>query len=759
MKKNAISVFMTIFLLFFGNTILLADNWIDYNPPIMDNRTVDPFRYSTQGEFFDLSGSEFRTIVHQQSALSKLVTQPDKKKIVIQCEFQGNKEFEYVHLLTPIKIETSGCRFGGRFKTSFDETGNVSVRFRDPSGEIHQQSFGKPNGEMQFVPVERMPHAWESWGGDNDKVLQFPCEIDSILLDRPRKDFAGKGTFEISDLVLYQSTEPQPMLKLQFASGNPQALVFEGQGTLRFRLTPVKPDFLKGDEKLYVKFDFRSAKNGNSFSNTNDSNLTGDAVRYCSALKSFIDPVNIKANGQTVDESILFKGLAVPAEGVVVEIPVTSTGAIRCVLFPETITFDNVSVNQPEKKRTGQPVFFSFGSITPNVPVDERFGTCTHYIWNWWSINSMPFIKRAGIGMLRDEVYWNIVEKNKGEYFFPAKAEEYINEAINLKIDPLIALNYSNPFYDNNGYPVSPEAQAGYAEYTKQFVKYYKNRIKYVEIWNEWYVGVGMSHLQSKEKQNTAENYVNLIKAASEAIRAENPEVYIIGGGGDHPDYHFQQIETEIKAGVMKYCDAYSLHPYRQPNKPDKGIVNEVLRVVDLMKQNGCREPKIWITEIGWPTPKQHPAPDTELFQASMLVRSAIPLLATGVVERYFWYNLKNKGLNRLDEEENFGLLRDDRLGLHAKPAYIAYAVMARHTAGRNIIADQQIGNEKENLFVFRLQKKNEPDILVLWTLEGTQSVKLTETATKACNLFGTPLKIPADNCWAISEEPLWISF
>jgi hypothetical protein len=747
--------------LFFGNAILFADDWIDYDPPIIDNSTLDPLRYSPQGEFFDLTDSGFRTITHPQSTQSELVTQPDKKKIVIQCEFLGNKEFEYVHLLTPIKVTKPNSRFGGRFKTSFNEIGTVAVRFCDPSGEIHQQSFGQPNGEMQFVPVERKPHAWESWGGDNDKILQFPCKIESILLDRPRKDFAGKGTVEISDLVLYQPAEPEPesMLKLQFAADNPRALIFDGQGILRFRLAPIKPDLLKENEKLYAKFDFRSVKDGDSFEKTNDHKSTRDKFIYRSAQKLFIDSVNIKVNGQTVDGLTLHKGLAVPAEGVVVEIPVTAPGAVRCVLFPETMISENSSGNSTVKNRTGLPIFFSFGSMQPNTPIDERFGVCTHYIWNWWSINSMPFINRSGMGMLRDEVLWNMVEKNKDEYVFPPKAEEYINEAIKHKIDPLIILNYANPFYDNYGYPVSPEALAGYAEYAKQFVKHYKNRIKYVEIWNEWYIGVGMDHIKSKEKQNTPENYVHLLKAASEAIRAENPDVYIIGGGGDHPAYHVKEIEAELKAGAMKYCDAYSLHPYRHPKKPDKGIVNEVLHVADLMKQNGCPKPKIWITEISWPTPKQHPAPDAELFQASMLVRSAIPLLATGVVERYFWYNLKNRGLDQLDEEQNFGLLRDDRLGLHAKPAYIAFAVMTRQTAGRNIIADQQIGNEKENLFAFRLQKPNEPDILVLWTSEGTQKVRLTETAINSCNLFGTPLKIPENNYWTISEEPLWISF
>jgi len=166
----------------------------------------------------------------------------------------------------------------------------------------------------------------------------------------------------------------------------------------------------------------------------------------------------------------------------------------------------------------------------------------------------------------------------------------------------------------------------------------------------------------------------------------KNDEASIIGGGGDHPLHERKQIEAMFEAGALKYCDAFSIHPYRQPRTPEEsGLVEEVMHIAGLMKKYGVEKPKLWITELGWPTSKKHPAKDAELFQAAMIVRSVIPLLATGVVEKYFWYDLKNDGLDRIDQEHNFGIIRHERLNSQIKPSFVAFAVTSSNTAGRNI--------------------------------------------------------------------------
>jgi hypothetical protein len=170
-------------------------------------------------------------------------------------------------------------------------------------------------------------------------------------------------------------------------------------------------------------------------------------------------------------------------------------------------------------------------------------------------------------------------------------------------------------------------------------------------------------------------------------------------------------------------------------------------------KSDGGVMPKLWITEIGWPTPKKHPAKDAELFQAAMVVRSAVPLLALDVVEKFIWYDLKNDGLDRIDQEHNFGIIRHDRLGLQVKPAFVAFAVMSGNTAGRQIVKDETLS--KDGVYAYRLTKAGEPDRLVLWVAQGEKTVRLP-TMVSATNLFGTPLRFASDSV-TLTDEPIWI--
>ena len=363
----------------------------------------------------------------------------------------------------------------------------------------------------------------------------------------------------------------------------------------------------------------------------------------------------------------------------------------------------------------------------------------------------MDFAVKAGFGMIRDEMTWSNVERQKGVLAVPNYAT-YIDLAREKNLEPLLILNYSNRFYDDNGFPASDEAIAGFANYSRFVAEQFKGRIKYYEVWNEWFIACGMRHAEDSG-QNTPENYLKLLQATYEAVKSVDPDAYIIGGGGDHPVHHRRQMEGLLKLGALKYCDAFSIHPYRQPRTPEEsGLVEEVLGFAELMKQNGMKEPKIWITEIGWPTPAKHPARDAELFQAAMVVRSAVPLLALDEVEKYIWYDLKNDGTDRIDQEHNFGLICHDRLDLQVKPAFVAFSVMSSNTAGRRIAKDEVLS--QDGVYAYRLTKAGESDRLVLWVEQGEKRVRLPSISS-VMNMFGTPLQF-GDGVVMLTEEPIW---
>jgi len=704
MKSTYIILFVLLdFCILACNTSTIAQEWIEFQSPAMDDVTVDPLRYSMQGALFDMSDPMFVPVEHGQSARAIRSDISSKDKLVIDYEFTGRTGLEYLEIRTNIKMNKQGLNLGGIFNTDLPKAGVIRIRLRDPSGEIHQHTLGYPNGTQIFSAIETTPDG--VWGGDGDRRLQFPCEIVSIILDRPEPGFKGKGTLEITNLNLYEAVELRDAMKIEFAANSPSGLLFEEKGNLRFRLTPKN---LKENERLVYHFEFRDAQSG----------------------------IFIK-------KELLTKPSVMPPEGIVIDIPVVTPGAARVVIFSTILSDSGNSF-------AALPVSFSFGAILSKTTQDDRLGVCTHF-QQGWNTNTMEFAVKGGFGMIRDEMLWNNAERQKGVLTVPDYAA-YVDLAIEKNLETLLILNYSNRSYDNNNFPVSDEAVAGFANYSRFFAEQFKGRIKNFEVWNEWTGGCGMRHVE--RITNTPENYVKLLKATYEAVKSANNEAFIIGGGGDHPLHERKQIEAMFEAGALKYCDAFSIHPYRQPRTPEEsGLVEEVLHIAGLMKKYGVEKPKLWITELGWPTPKKHPAKDAELFQSAMVVRSVIPLLATGVVEKYFWYDLKNDGLDRIDQEHNFGIIRHDRLNLQIKPAFVAFAVMSGNTSGRNIKRDETLS--QNGVYAYCLTKDGESDRLVLWVEHGEKTV-LVPSISSVTNLFGT-LLVPSLETITLTEEPIWV--
>ena len=747
--------------------VAFADEWIEFTPPMMDDVTVDPLRFTQQETPFDLSDPMFRPVQHGQTGTASRSGLTTKDKLVIDYEFIGRTGIEFIDIQAKIKIDKPGFSIGGVFSTDIPKAGAVKVRLRDPSGEIHQQTLGFPVGPPIFAAIDSAPQ--DSWGGDGDKVLQFPCEIVSILLDRPEPGFTGKGILEITDIALYEPVELRDALKVEFAADSPPGLLFEKDGMLKLRLTPKN---LKEGETLYFGMvpDFRTAQYLFDLAGLNTSKMF---VGRLLINGTYLDEINLKRLDEVAKKmeaimkgvrtpqdalrvedalqglmkegrNVMLQSTEVPQEGVILEIPFVGQGAVRTVFSPV--------IKTDASESRALPVAFSFGSIKPNMPQDDRLGVCTHYGQSW-NTNTLDFAVKAGFGMIRDDMYWAAVERQKGLLAVPNNAT-YIDMALEKKLEPLLVMAYANRFYDDGGYPVSDEAVAGYANYNRFIAEQLKGRVKNFEIWNEWFIGCGMRHIPRDSETKAPENYIKLLKATYEAIKSVNPDAYIIGGGGDHPVHHRTQMEELFKLGVMNYCDAFSIHPYRQPRAPEEsGLVEEVLGFAEMMRQHGVEHPKLWITEIGWPTPKKHPAKDAELFQAAMVVRSAVPLLALDVVEKYIWYDLKNDGLDRIDQEHNFGIIRNDRLGLQVKPAFVAFAVMSSNTAGRSIAKDESLS--QDGVYAYRLAKAGEPDRMVLWVDRGRKEVRLP-TISGATNMFGTPLLFEG-NTITLSDEPIWM--
>ncbi len=409
-------------------------------------------------------------------------------------------------------------------------------------------------------------------------------------------------------------------------------------------------------------------------------------------------------------------------EGTAFTLPISTQIGFESLIFtPEIQDEDGMTI-------VGEPVRFSYAVTSKNEALNSWFGICTHYCYSW-DLRTMDFLPAGGFGFLRDEFGWGRCEKEKGKYVFYPEWETYVNRANDLGIQPLVILDFANDNYDGGDFPHTEEGIAGFAGFCGAAAEHFRGRVKYYEIWNEWTGGCGMRDFL-KNGHNTPENYVRMIAAASKAIRDADPDAYIIGGGGDHHTAHFTQIEAMMKLGLMKYCDAFSVHPYVYQRTPENAQVREDLqKVIDCMRANGCENPKLWLTELGWPTHRvvknqaegvrSNESAVREEYEAQMFVRSSVIYRSLPEVEAFFWYDLKNDGTNLSYNENNFGIIHNDAWNFQPKSAYSAAAVVTQMLRDAQSVAkNEELSNE--NLSVYEILGPNHSRIVVAWALGDT---------------------------------------
>jgi hypothetical protein len=387
--------------------------------------------------------------------------------------------------------------------------------------------------------------------------------------------------------------------------------------------------------------------------------------------------------------------------------------------------------------RNGTPIKTAentFAVLPPNdlsQVTDSPFGMSTHFAWYpTWDVPLMSLLQQAGVKNVRDELYWNKVELQKGLYTFSTAYNNYMNGLQAHNINPFTLFGYTNQYYDQNSTPYSDEGRKGYADYGNAVLHQYGS-IKWVEVYNE-FNHPGFGDAGNGPADAKPEYYFNLLKQTYETIKAQNPNVTVVGcaTSGIPMDW----LEEVFKLGGLKYMDAISVHPYRYPYAPET-LTGDLAKLKDLIKlYNGGNSLPVWISEMGWPT-EQDSRGVSENVQAEYIVRSHVTALSEGV-EKVFWYDFMNDGLNPTYNENNFGIIRSagDAKGNYApKPAYVAYAAMTKQLTGAAFSRKEDIGTDVYS-YVFN---SNGEDTRVVWSKDTKQIKVKTETPITVTDLMG----------------------
>ena len=333
-------------------------------------------------------------------------------------------------------------------------------------------------------------------------------------------------------------------------------------------------------------------------------------------------------------------------------------------------------------------LLFTISSLPAQAP-EAFYGVQTHFgQWrNRGDVNyenmvaMLDSVKSAGIRIIRDECYWSDIETERGVYNFPAEIDNYITKASEYGIQVLLILNYNNPLYAAVSAVSTDSNRTAYAEYCKQVVSRYSPLgVKYYEIWNEPNIPIFWS------PEPNAADYVELLKVAYPAIKETNPEAVVLGGAtspseGDAPPFidwitYFNGIKDN---GGLEYMDAVSFHLYRFDNGPEYWLSNDLQNIRSIV--GNSRD--LYVTEIGYPTSQVWPYIDMQE-QAKYFSRLLLLARDYAQIKMITYYDLKNDGENRNENEHNFGLLNFD---LSAKPAFEAYKTVTMLTGGKNLVS------------------------------------------------------------------------
>ena len=321
-------------------------------------------------------------------------------------------------------------------------------------------------------------------------------------------------------------------------------------------------------------------------------------------------------------------------------------------------------------------------------------------------------VQQLGFKWYKQQVEWFRYNPAPGVYDFGALdriADSARAAGVNVLFSVVKAPQWARPPGDTDQGP--PADPATYAEFMRALATHFKGRVQGYEIWNEQNLYYEWGGLGGKLN---AGKYVQLLKAAYQAVKAADPSATVISGGLTPTGYNDGNIaiddrlylEQMYQAGVKSYCDAIGAHPSGYNNPPDatwqtyadpsasfnaRGHPSWFFRGTlegyrNIMVKYGDSSKRIWVTEFGWASVDglgvapargyEYAADNTEAEQAQFIVRAYEIAKGWGWVGPMFLWNLNFAPLcGAADEKAAFGIVRSN---WSPRPAFAALANMPK---------------------------------------------------------------------------------
>ncbi len=337
-------------------------------------------------------------------------------------------------------------------------------------------------------------------------------------------------------------------------------------------------------------------------------------------------------------------------------------------------------------------------------------------------------LEATGSVWARNDLWWGQIEP-EADWWDWRKCDSVVDRFREHGQNLLAILCYDAAWSDDTS-PVTPEAREEWLDYVRHMVERYGDRVRHWEVWNEPNLA---------EFWHPAPNlpaYIEMLRETHDAIKAIDPEAQIVGVCTSGVPLDF--IRPILDAGGGAWMDALSVHPYQVqgPTVFSPLIPHGQLQMLrDDLDARGLEDLPIWITEEGWKTLGEV----DHATQARYVAQFYVSVLAQGLAERIYWFNLTDWGEPDLPSGGHYGLVEIDHT---PKPAYAAFNNLIARLHDFDAVEDQSDPDAGFYRFEFHRPAGHdhpEENVTVVWS-EGEPRVIEIPASTAVIDLVGSPI-------------------
>ena len=222
-------------------------------------------------------------------------------------------------------------------------------------------------------------------------------------------------------------------------------------------------------------------------------------------------------------------------------------------------------------------------------------------------------------------------------------------------------------------------------------------------------------------------------------------------------DFEFHQTMAVLnsKSDAQRFDVVTSLLYVDRRGAPENrqgsfDTVKKVALLKAIVKASRHGDRPCWITEVNWPlvegphSPAGRGVAVDEEAQADYLVRYYLLTIATGLIERVYWWQLVARGYGLIDPREEV---------VRRRPSYSAFAHLAHRLRGATLSGWMPVSSNE--LYALRFERRDGREAVVGWAnREGRAKITLPRPAAAVFDRDGSELRPGGEREVEVTSSP-----